>query len=297
MRATRVSLAAFLAFATLFGRGASSTSRTDVPLSSSFRGGAEAAAAALPWSTGVGGDKNASVSSGSSVGGKTGKKKRRKRTTSSSSGSGPYTPSRARTVEGPAVAADISSSVGVPALEGGVAAADAVAAAAADSDVVDDALLVLPSKKSAKIRASSLLVGVPGKMPSLFISPEENMYDRYSACLAATEGLRKARDASLAMGKQPLGNGSAVGSDPSGGLLGVLRRQGKHVGRAVTKGKDDEEYKRACAQYVLQSSRVIRALGLSVSQFNQLGREVGNDPVLKERVSFGLMVVSNGLSG
>ena len=46
----------------------------------------------------------------------------------------------------------------------------------------------------------------------------------------------------------------------------------------------EEEYKRACAEYVLNSSKAINALGLSVTQFNQLGREVSKDKSLKEKV-------------
>jgi hypothetical protein len=47
----------------------------------------------------------------------------------------------------------------------------------------------------------------------------------------------------------------------------------------------NEEYKRAYAEYVLNSSKAINALGLSVTQFNQLGREVSKNRDLKEKVS------------
>lgn len=92
-------------------------------------------------------------------------------------------------------------------------------------------------------------------MPSLF-GPEEAQYDRYSACLAATEGLRRLRDKKMG-------------------------------GRRFIRGGDDlnEQQQLITTEYVLNSSRVLEAMGMSVSQFNQLGRQVGGSPELKEKVS------------
>jgi len=117
------------------------------------------------------------------------------------------------------------------------------------------------------------------KMPTLFSSSRETKYDTYAACLAATEGLRGSRDASIAKIK----NKSAVqnaDSDSSwkSSFLSKINNQ------KVAVDENDEEYKRACAQYVLQSTKVIRALGLTVGQFNQIGRELGNNDMLKHRV-------------
>jgi len=96
------------------------------------------------------------------------------------------------------------------------------------------------------------------KIPTLFHLPDENKYDRYSACLAATEGLRKARDRELSAKK-----------------TGLFQKK--------TPIQQQEE-ERAHSSYVLNSSKVIRALGLTVPQFNQLGREIMKDEVLKEKV-------------
>ena len=95
----------------------------------------------------------------------------------------------------------------------------------------------------------------PELMPTLF-GPEDSQYDRYAACLAATEGLRKMKE-------------KAVGRKPKFGK----------------KETETEDEKRANAEYVLNSSKIVEALGMSVSQFNQLGRQVNQDPNLKYKVS------------
>lgn len=91
-------------------------------------------------------------------------------------------------------------------------------------------------------------------MPSLF-SPDEAQYDRYAACLAATEGLRKLRDKRL--------------------------QRRSFAGR----NRPTEEQKNIMAEYVVNSSKVLETMGMSVSQFNQLGRQVGDSSQLKEKVS------------
>jgi hypothetical protein len=48
-----------------------------------------------------------------------------------------------------------------------------------------------------------------------------------------------------------------------------------------------DEKKRIRAEYVINSGKVLKAMGMSVSQFNQLGRQVNQDEVLKEKVSCG----------
>jgi len=108
------------------------------------------------------------------------------------------------------------------------------------------------------------------KMPTLFIKQEEKIYDKYAACLAATESLRRARDSILDK------NRSAVN----------VKSMAKFWGRnnKGSNGGNDKDYQRACTQYVLQSGKMVRSMGLSVSQFNQLGREVESDKTLKIRV-------------
>lgn len=94
-------------------------------------------------------------------------------------------------------------------------------------------------------------------MPSLF-GPEDAQYDRYAACLAATEGLRKIRDK-------------------------LINKKSKKFSK---KEEETEDEKRASAQYVVNSEKILQALGMSVGQFNQLGRQVNQDENLKEKVSY-----------
>lgn len=111
------------------------------------------------------------------------------------------------------------------------------------------------------------------KMPSIFVQPDEAIYDKYAACLAATEGLRRTRDGIIDK------NRSAVDAKPV-----TLMRKFWNRGNKDSREGSEKDYERACAQYVLHSGKVIRSMGLSVSRFNQLGREVGSNKMLKERV-------------
>jgi len=105
--------------------------------------------------------------------------------------------------------------------------------------------------------------GVDSRMPSLF-GPNEVEYSRFSACLAATEGLRRMRDQALLEQQQPR---TSPGGAPN---LAAL-----------------EEEKRIAAQYQANSGRVLRAMGMSVDRFNELGREISKDERLKEKVGAG----------
>jgi Domain of unknown function (DUF4168) len=95
-------------------------------------------------------------------------------------------------------------------------------------------------------------------MPSLF-GPEEAQYDRYAACLAATEGLRRIRDKKL-------------------GSRRFFIRDTEEM---------TEAQRRINAEYILHSSKVLEAMGMSVNQFNQWGREVGSNTELKNKVRTG----------
>jgi len=106
------------------------------------------------------------------------------------------------------------------------------------------------------------------KIPSLFL-PEESHYDRYAACLAATEGLRRLRD-------------RETSEATNGGIFSILKKKKSDSEGTQSEKKEQEE--RANANYLLQSSQVIRALGMNVPQFNQLGREIMADEKLKEKV-------------
>lgn len=138
------------------------------------------------------------------------------------------------------------------------------------------------------------------KMPSIF-THEESIYEKYAACLSATEGLRRIRDAKIDQNKK-FRTAVNVDAERSSGWKSLLKSQQPSTSQGEKKDGDfnagsssnntgmtsleqqKEEYKRACAEYVLNSSKVVKALGLSVSQFNQLGREVKKNKLLKEKV-------------
>jgi hypothetical protein len=118
-------------------------------------------------------------------------------------------------------------------------------------------------------------------MPTIFTRPEEAQYDTYAACLAATESLRRLRDSAIGKIKK---SSSAVNADENdASWKSYLSNDGAQEDGAET-SKDKEIFKRAYAEYVLNSSKAINALGLSVTQFNQLGREIRKDKELKEKV-------------
>eukprot|EP00521_Asterionellopsis_glacialis_P018142 CAMPEP_0195296456 /NCGR_PEP_ID=MMETSP0707-20130614/19523_1 /TAXON_ID=33640 /ORGANISM="Asterionellopsis glacialis, Strain CCMP134" /LENGTH=259 /DNA_ID=CAMNT_0040357983 /DNA_START=45 /DNA_END=824 /DNA_ORIENTATION=+ len=112
--------------------------------------------------------------------------------------------------------------------------------------------------------------GEENRMPCLF-SEEETQFDRYAAAVAATEGLRRMRDKQM--------------SELDGGT-----RESKKLERSAAKkaaqikNVQDEAQKRIAAEYVMRSNEVLKAMGMTVPQFNQLGRLVGQDKKLKEKV-------------
>lgn len=101
-------------------------------------------------------------------------------------------------------------------------------------------------------------LGDDSRMPSLFL-PEESLYDRYAACLAATEGLRRIRDRDVA---ELMRDGSMRRSE-------IEASEGK---------------KRISDQYTQNSSKVLQALGMSVKQFNELSKQISQNESLKEKV-------------
>jgi len=109
------------------------------------------------------------------------------------------------------------------------------------------------------------------QMVSLF-PPSEVLYDRYAAAIAATEPLRVARD------KQVLGALPAVAKMFS-------KKETGGNGFCTAKNCDKyPEVKQACMKHVMDSSKVIRALGMTVAQFNDVSRKLGEDELLRERV-------------
>lgn len=106
--------------------------------------------------------------------------------------------------------------------------------------------------------------GNDSRMPSLF-GPEESDYSRFSACLAATEGLRRMRDQALLERNYR----------PSGSSEEALEME-----------------KQIAAQYQANSARVLRAMGMPVERFNELGQEISRDDKLKEKVGTGKKLYS-----
>ena len=97
------------------------------------------------------------------------------------------------------------------------------------------------------------------RMPSLF-PKDEDLYDKYAACLAATEGLRRIRDSDMAAEVEALKKGTSRATS-----LSEVR---SHV----------------TTKYVQNSIKVLRALGMPVGEFNELGRIIATDPELKQKV-------------
>lgn len=158
---------------------------------------------------------------------------------------------------------------------------------------------VVPNNNNAAKLSSSSSVGGPNKdtMPSIFRFPSEEKYDRYAAALAITEGLRRIRDADVSRAEK---------------IYKKTRRQGRsnHNTPKTTTVDDDNNYSNSTAAvvaaqpepllpkeileiskqlaesaFLLQSTKAVKSLGMTVAQFNQIGREVLSDPALKERVS------------
>jgi len=159
----------------------------------------------------------------------------------------------------------------------------------------------IESQNQSTTTITNIINGTPSydQMPTLFTS-EESIYDKYAACLAATESLRRVRDSKLEKKKfrtavnvdadrsgwKSLLKGDSNSYSSSGANSGNINSNmgGKAHNEQNEKQQQQEEYKRSCAEYVLNSSKVIKALGLSVSQFNQLGREIQKNRGLKEKV-------------
>jgi Domain of unknown function (DUF4168) len=90
-------------------------------------------------------------------------------------------------------------------------------------------------------------------MPTLF-SKHDIQYDRYAACLAATEGLRRIRDAAIA------------------------ERSGRR-GRTAAAAQDE-----ARVRYVRDAEGVVNALGMSIVEYNRIGSQLARDRALRDKV-------------
>ena len=127
-------------------------------------------------------------------------------------------------------------------------------------------------------------------MPSIFRIPSEEKYDRYAAALALTEGLRRIRDVDIARaekvykqtprrerGSSQKITTAAANDDTNSTATAAAKLPPKQV---LEIAKQQAE-----SSFLLQSTKAVKSLGMTVAQFNQIGREVLSDPALKERVS------------
>ncbi|GKY94147.1 hypothetical protein MPSEU_000380800 [Mayamaea pseudoterrestris] len=94
------------------------------------------------------------------------------------------------------------------------------------------------------------------RMPSLF-SSDDSVFDKYAACLAATEGLRRIRDRDM---MEEVKSNDIMASSQSD------REQ------LITK------------EYVKNTAKVLQVMGLTVKQFNELGKQISRDERLREKV-------------
>ena len=130
-------------------------------------------------------------------------------------------------------------------------------------------------------------------MPTLFTGPTTDGHrsedlDRYAAALAAAEGLRRARDASVRSGlvRKRLAREDGGGGGTGGGAPGSS--SGPASGRVPRprgwSDEDEAEYRACRGRYAAGVAQMVRTCGLTVGRFNSLGKAVGSDPVLRERV-------------
>lgn len=141
--------------------------------------------------------------------------------------------------------------------------------------------LPLENPSSAKRASDSGNPALTGNtMPSIFRIASEEKYDRYAAAVAVTEGLRRVRDAEIATAEEMKKNKKKTWSAWRGS-----RSSDGEAERNLPRDALSEAKKRAESAFLLLSTKAVEALGMSVTQFNQIGREVLSDPVLKERIA------------
>ena len=119
----------------------------------------------------------------------------------------------------------------------------------------------IPRGGSTKIATYEPQLENNRKLPSLFQSESDVIYDQYASCLAATEGLRRIRDETLRQQQEECTNDSLY-----------------------NKRNIREARKWANAVYAENASKVIEAMGMPIAQFNAIGNIVCNDAILKQKV-------------
>ena len=123
----------------------------------------------------------------------------------------------------------------------------------------------IPRGGSTKIATYEPQLENNRKLPSLFQSESDVIYDQYASCLAATEGLRRIRDEALRQQQEEYTKEYTNDS---------LSNK-KHIREARTW---------ANAIYAENASKVIEAMGMPIAQFNAIGNIVCNDAILKQKV-------------
>ncbi|KAL7501504.1 hypothetical protein ACHAWT_010078 [Skeletonema menzelii] len=127
-------------------------------------------------------------------------------------------------------------------------------------------------------------------MPSIFRIPSEEKYDRYAAALAITEGLRKIRDADVARAEKIYKQTPRSARNNSPKPTTTTDSNSTAAASAVAEPLSPKETlelskQQAESAFLIQCTKAVKSLGMTVAQFNQIGREVLSDPALKERVS------------
>jgi len=181
----------------------------------------------------------------------------------------------------------------------------------------DDVCKTSAIKKHVDATTSSTQVSEarprPTKMASVFDPAVDSDLDRYAAALAATEPLRASRDQSIkntlkknSLGQNTLRETTHILKSVSGTIEWLCRGVKSSFGVPGSEDSDvikvgaiaresvnlctpdncdkHPEIRAACATYALQSSRIVRGLGLSVAQFNNISRRVAENNDLKEKV-------------
>ncbi|GMI54435.1 hypothetical protein ScalyP_jg4205 [Parmales sp. scaly parma] len=107
-------------------------------------------------------------------------------------------------------------------------------------------------------------------MVSLF-QPEETIFDTYAACVAATEPLRNRRDTDVFSALKPVEK-----------VLYKLSRNSVLCSGAYC--DKNPRVNLLCTRHLNDCSRVIRSLGLTIPEYNAIGRKVSKSPNLEKRV-------------
>ena len=107
-------------------------------------------------------------------------------------------------------------------------------------------------------------------MVSLF-QPEETIFDTYAACVAATEPLRNRRDTDVFSALKPVEK-----------VLYKLSRNSVLCSGAYC--DKNPRVNLLCTRHLNDCSRGIRSLGLTIPEYNAIGRKVSKSPNLEKRV-------------